>query len=52
MEKDSINKCVEIDPELLRSFAKFLVPEIRSFYQSDEGRTYYERWIAVHPECA
>ena len=43
---------VELPQELLTSFAKFLVPEIRKFYQSEEGKAYYARWLKNHPEYA
>lgn len=36
--------------EQLVSFAKFLVPEIRKFYESEEGKAYYEAWLKSHPE--
>ncbi len=36
--------------DLLTSFSLFLANEIRSFYQSDEGKTYYENWLKEHPE--
>lgn len=42
----------ELPKELLTSFAKFLVPEIRKFYQSEEGKAYYEKWLKKHPEYA
>ena len=38
--------------EQLISFAKFLAPEIRKFYESEEGKTYYEEWLKSHPESA
>ena len=41
---------IELPEELLTSFAKALAPEIRKFYDSDEGKAYYERWLAKHPE--
>ena len=41
---------VELPEELLTSFAKALAPEIRKFYDSDEGKAYYEKWLAKHPE--
>lgn len=41
---------VELSEEILTSFAKFLVPEIRKFYQSEEGKAYYEKWLKMHPE--
>ena len=41
---------VALPEELLNSFAKALVPEIRAFYDSDEGKVYFEKWLAKHPE--
>ncbi len=41
---------VELPEELLTSFAKALAPEIRKFYYSDEGKAYFEKWLAKHPE--
>lgn len=38
--------------EQLISFAKFLIPEIRKFYESEEGKAYYEKWLKSHPEYA
>lgn len=43
---------VELSEEILTSFAKFLVPEIRKFYQSEECKAYYEKWLKKHPEYA
>ena len=43
---------VQISKELLTSFAKFLVPEIRKFYESEKGNAYYEAWLKRHPEYA
>ena len=36
--------------KLLTSFAKALAPEIRKFYDSDEGKAYFEKWLTKHPE--
>ena len=41
---------VALPEELLNSLAKALVPEIRAFYDSDEGKAYFEKWLAKHPE--
>lgn len=41
---------VELSNEVLTSFAKVLVPEIRKFYNSDEGNGYFESWLMKHPE--
>ncbi len=43
---------VELSQDLLVSFAKFLSPEIAKFYQSDEGKAYYEAWTKQHSEYA
>lgn len=43
---------MQLSEELLTSFARFLVPEICKFYQSVEGRAYYEAWLKKHPEYA
>ena len=36
--------------DVLTSFSLFLSKEIHLFYQSDEGKTYYENWLKEHPE--
>ena len=41
---------VELPEKLLTSFAKALAPEIRKFYDSYEGKAYFEKWLAKHPE--
>ena len=41
---------IALPEELLNSFAKALEPEIRAFYDSDEGKAYFEKWLAKHPE--
>lgn len=43
---------IQLPEELLTSFARFLAPEICKFYQSEEGRAYYEAWLKKHPEYA
>lgn len=43
---------IELSADLLTSFAKFLAPEIKKFYESDEGKAYYEKWLEKHPEYA
>lgn len=41
---------VEISKNLLDSFAKAMVPEIKDFYNSDEGKAFFDSWILSHPE--
>lgn len=43
---------VELPEGLLTSFAKALAPEVRKFYDSDEGKAYFEKWLTNHPEYA
>ena len=43
---------VALPEDLLTSFAKALAPEIRKFYDSDEGKAYFEKWLLKHPEYA
>ena len=42
----------ELQKELLTLFAQLLVTEIWKFYQSEEGKAYYEKWLKKHPEYA
>lgn len=41
---------IEISKKLLDSFAKAMLPEIIDFYNSDQGKAYYDKWILSHPE--
>lgn len=43
---------VALPEELLISFAKAMLPELRKFYASDEGRAYFAKWLLKHPEYA
>ena len=38
--------------ELLTSFDKAMLPELRKFYASDEGRAYFADWLLEHAEQA
>ena len=42
-------KC-EFSEKTLTSFAKALVPDIREFYQSEEGQRYFDQWLNSPPE--
>lgn len=41
---------LEFDKKLLTSFAFFLSSEIKQFYQSEEGKQYYEKWLKDNPQ--
>ena len=43
---------LELPEELLISLAKALAPEIRKFYDSDEGKAYFKKWMNSHSESA
>lgn len=45
-------KELELPEELLTSFAIAMVPEIRKFYDSEDGRSYFRKWLTNHPEFA
>ena len=42
--KDQQPEEVELPDCILQAFARFLVPEIRKFYESEEGRREFEAW--------
>ena len=46
----SMDAKFEFSEKTLTSFAKALAPEIRAFYQSEEGQRYFEQWLKMHPE--
>ena len=41
---------LQLPKNLLKEYAMFLVPEIRKFYKSEEGKQYYAEWLKKHPE--
>ena len=41
---------IEFSAELLTSLAKALAPEIRLFYEREEGKAYFREWLRKHPE--
>ena len=43
---------IELPTDMLDAFSKFLTPEIRKFYGSDEGKKYFENWLKKHHEYA
>jgi hypothetical protein len=45
-ERESTSKQPEIElpQELIESLARFLVPEIRKYYDSEQGRREFKEW--------
>ena len=35
---------IELPQSIIESFARFLVPEIRKFYESEQGQKEFEKW--------
>ena len=35
---------IELPQEIIDSFARFLVPEIRKYYESEEGQREFNEW--------
>ncbi len=35
---------IELPQELIESFARFLVPEIRKYYESEQGQREFAKW--------
>ena len=46
----SMDAKFDFSEKTLTSFAKALAPEIREFYQSEEGQRYFEQWLKSRPE--
>ena len=43
---------VELPTEVLDSFAAAVASEIKSFYDSDKGKDYFNKWLEQHPQYA
>ena len=40
----------DLSRDILKDFAKYIIPYIRDFSDSAEGRKYINTWIKTHPE--
>ena len=36
---------IELPQAIIDSFARFLVPEIRKYYESEQGQKEFEKWL-------
>lgn len=41
---------IKLPDELLIAFAKYILPSVQEFYDTETGRQYYESFIREHPE--
>lgn len=52
MDKKKNKYDVDIPKEVLDAFARYIIPEIRRFHESEEGQAFYKEWLEKHPEYA
>ena len=43
---------IELPQSVIESFARFLVPEIRKYYESEQGKREFAEWEAKKRETA
>ena len=46
---DSLEK-IELPEDLLIAFAKYILPSVQEFYDTEAGQKYYDSFIREHPE--
>jgi len=46
MGEDKTDREIELPQSIIESFARFLVPEIRKFYESEQGERELAEWEA------
>ena len=44
MGKDKTDREIELPQSIIESFAHLLVPEIRKFYESEQGKHEFAEW--------
>ena len=44
MDEEKAEKEIELPQSIIESFARFLVPEIRKFYESEQGESEFAEW--------
>ena len=50
MDEEKTEKEIELPQSIIESFARFLVPEIRKFYESEQGKRELAEWEAAQKE--
>lgn len=48
MNADREKYDIELPQAVIESFARFLVPEIRKYYDSEQGQKEFARWQEEH----
>ena len=44
MGEEKTDRDIELPQSIIDSFARFLVPEIRKFYESEQGKREFAEW--------
>ena len=50
MGEDKSDREIELPQSIIDSFARFLVPEIRKFYESEQGKRELAEWESQQKE--
>lgn len=49
-QPDKVDCEIELPQAIIETFARFLVPEIRKYYDSEQGQREFAEWQATHRE--
>ena len=52
MDKKKNKYDVDIPKEVWDAFARYIIPEIRRFCESEEGQAFYKEWLEKYSEYA
>ena len=50
MDKVKNKYDVDIPKEVLDTFARYIIPDICRFHESEEGKAFFKDWLEKHPE--
>ena len=50
MGEEKTNHEIELPQSIIDSFARFLVPEIRKYYDSEQGQREFAEWEALQAQ--
>ena len=50
MGEEKTDREIELPQSIIDSFARFLVPEIRKYYENEQGKREFAEWEAVQKE--
>ena len=50
MDEEKTDREIKLPQSIIDSFAHFLVPEIRKFYESEQGQREFAEWEAMQED--